>query len=154
LSKEATRALFVRHSKAETHHIEGGEVTKVLAAGRDTDGRVSVFESELPAGNEAPWHFHERDDEIFYIISGEVEFGVDDGEFVATSGDLVIAGPHVRRRFKALTDSRFLVINAPGGPSEGFIREIAQFKGGARPTPEDRQRFITEFGIHILPPPE
>jgi len=58
---------------------------------------VSIFDSFLPRGNEASWHYHEIDDEIFYIVSGKVEFGVAEDEFIASAGDLVIAGPDVPR---------------------------------------------------------
>ena len=135
---------------SEKYGLDGGEVTSILASGKDTDNRVSIFDSVLPKGNEAPWHYHEIDDEIFYIISGEVEFGVEKEEFVANSGDLVIAGPNVPRRFKALQDSRFLVINAPSGPSEGFIRDISNFTQDNPPTASDRQNFIDKYKIHII----
>jgi quercetin dioxygenase-like cupin family protein len=140
----------IQAAKAESHVLDRGERTSILATALETDGRVSIFDSFLPAGNEAPWHYHEVDDEIFYIVSGEVEFGVDEEEFVAVPGDLVIAGPYVPRRFKALADSRFLVVNAPGGPSEGFIRDIAQFKDGKIPSEEDKRRFVELYKIHVL----
>ena len=128
----------------------GGESTTILASGKDTGDRVTIFDSVLPKGNEAPWHYHEIDDEIFYIISGEIEFSVDKEEFIAKTGDLVIAGPNVKRRFKALQDSRLLVINTPSGPSEGFIRDIAKFPQGYSPTESDRQEFIDKYKIHLI----
>ncbi|WP_420794541.1 cupin domain-containing protein [Thalassomonas actiniarum] len=106
--------------------------------------------SQLPKGNGAPWHYHELDDEIFYIISGEVEFGVDKEEFIAGPGDLVIAGPDVPRRFKALSDSKLLVINTPSGPAEGFIREISEFGDSNPPTQADKARFVEQYKIHLL----
>ncbi|MEH6346016.1 MAG: cupin domain-containing protein [Bermanella sp.] len=135
---------------AEKYGIDGGEVTSILASGKDTANRVSIFDSVLPKGNDAPWHYHEIDDEIFYIISGEMEFGVDNEEFIANQGDLVIAGPNVPRRFKALQDCRILVINAPSGPSEGFIRDISKFTQDNPPTEKDRQEFIEKYKIHIV----
>ena len=135
---------------SEKYELDGGEVTSILVSGKDTDNQVSIFDSVLPKGNEAPWHYHEIDDEIFYIISGEVEFGVDKEEFVAKSGDLVIAGPNVPRRFKALQDSKVLVINTPSGPSEGFIRDISKFSQDKPPTESDRKEFVDKYKIHIL----
>ena len=135
---------------SEKYGLKGGEVTSILASGKDTDNRVSIFDSILPKGNEAPWHYHEIDDEIFYIISGEIEFGVDKEEFVANLGDLVIVGPNVQRRFKALNDSRVLVINAPSGPSEGFIRDISKFTKDNPPTEKDRTEFAEKYKIHIV----
>ena len=144
------RYKHVRSGSAEKYQLAGSESTSILATGMDTDNRVSIFDSLLPQGNQAPWHYHEIDDEILYIISGEVEFGVDKEEFTAVPGDLVIVGPMVPRRFKALTDTRVLIINAPSGPSEGFMRDIANFGEGNPPTAADRDRFVEEYKIHIL----
>ncbi|CCQ12222.1 Cupin 2, conserved barrel domain protein [Pseudoalteromonas luteoviolacea B = ATCC 29581] len=144
------RYKHVKASNAERHYLDQGEITSILASGADTDHRVSIFDSKLPKGNEAPWHFHELDDEIFYLISGEIEFGVENEEFVAKAGDLVIAGPNVKRRFKAIKDSHLLVINTPSGPSEGFIRDISKFTNDNPPTELDRQAFIEKYKIHIV----
>ncbi len=144
------RYKHVRAGAAEVHKIEGGETTKILASGQDTDDRVSIFDSNLPKGNEAPWHYHEIDDEIFYVVSGEVEFGVHQDQFVATAGDLVIAGPNVPRRFKSLTDSHLLIVNAPSGPSEGFIRDIAKYSDGEVPSELDKKKFVEKYKIHIM----
>ena len=143
------RYLHVPAESAETHRIEGGETTKILATASETDGRVSVFDSNLPGGNEAPLHYHEIDEEIFYIVSGEVEFQVAQEQFIARQGDLVIAGTNIPRSFKALVDSHVIVINSPAGPSEGFIREIAKIPATG-PTDEDKARFIDRYKIHIV----
>ena len=140
----------IRAGTAEKHDMKGGESLSILATGADTDSRVSIFDSELPKGNGAPWHYHEIDDEIFYIISGEIEFGVAEEQFVAQSGDLVLAGPGVPRRFTALVNSRLLVINSPSGPSEGFIREVFGFPEDYIPSAEDNSRFIEKYKIHLI----
>ncbi|WP_281561358.1 cupin domain-containing protein [Thalassomonas sp. RHCl1] len=144
------RYKHVRAGSAEQYGVNGGEMTAILATGKDTDNRVTIFDSQLPKGHGAPWHYHELDDEIFYIISGEVEFGVDKKEFIAGPGDLVIAGPDVPRRFKALSDSKLLVINTPSGPAEGFIREISEFGDSNPPSQADKARFIEQYKIHLL----
>jgi quercetin dioxygenase-like cupin family protein len=115
------RYKHVKAGSSEQYRLAGGEITSILATGLDTDNRVSVFDNKLPKGNEALWHYHEIDDEIFYIISGEIKFGVEEENFLTSYGDLVIAGPNVKRRFKAISDSHLLVINTPSGPSENFI---------------------------------
>ena len=142
------RYKHVRPTEAEKYSQDGGETMVFLATADDTDGRVSIYDSVLPEGNSAPWHYHEIDDEIFYVVSGEVEFGVADKTLIATAGDLVIAGPKVRRRFKALVDSRMVVVNVPGGPSEGFLRDIASLENP--PSEADRKRFVEQYKIHIV----
>ncbi|MEM7055784.1 MAG: hypothetical protein AAF392_02790 [Bacteroidota bacterium] len=84
--------------------------------------------------------------------SDKVEFGVEQKKFIAKAGDLVIAGPYVKRRFKALKDSHLLVINSPSGPSEGFIREVTNSPKGYIPNENDKQRFIEKYKIHIVAP--
>lgn len=139
---------FVRGADAERHGADASERSIFLATAAETDGRVSIFDSRLPAGRGAPWHYHERDDEIFYVISGRVEFGVDEHVVVAGPGDLVIAGPLVRRRFTALEDSHLVVVNAPGGPAEGFLRDLDSLPGPM--TDVDRARFVERYGVHVL----
>ena len=150
LPGDTMRYKHVRSGSSEQYGLSGGEMTTILATGKDTDNRVSIFDSRLPEGHGAPWHYHEIDDEIFYIISGKVEFGVDREAFIAHPGDLVIAGPNVPRRFKALADSKVLVINTPSGPAEGFIREISDFSAATPPSEADKARFIELYKIHLL----
>lgn len=142
------RYKFVKGENAETYTAAGGEKTVFLATGEDTENRVSIYDSKLLKGNGAPWHYHEIDDEIFYVISGSVEFGILEETVIANSGDMVIAGPFVRRKFRALEDSHLVVVNAPGGPSEGFLREIVNIAG--MPSEQDKKRFIEKYGIHVL----
>lgn len=142
------RYKFVRSQDAETYSQTSGETNVFLATGADTDGRVSIYDSRLKAGNGAPLHYHVVDDEIFYIISGRVEFGIDAEVVVALPGDLVIAGPGVPRRFRALEDSHMLVVNAPGGPSERFLRDVMTLDQPVTET--DRERFAKDYGIHVV----
>ena len=62
----------------------------------------------------------------------------------------MIAGPNVRRRFKALEDSHLLVINTPSGPSEGFIRDISTFNESNPSSEKDKKYFIEQYKIHII----
>lgn len=144
------RYKHVKSNDALAFTVAGGEITKILATGNDTDKKVSIFDSKLPRGSFAPMHYHDFDDEVFYIISGKVQFGVEDQEFEANSGDLVIAGPNVRRRFKALEDTHMLVINAPGGYAEGFMRELSIFEDDYILTEEDKDLFCSRYGIHFV----
>ncbi|MDP4489499.1 cupin domain-containing protein [Pseudoalteromonas piscicida] len=143
------RYKYIKANSAETHRLVGGEITSLLVTGEDTNNRVSIFDSLIPQGNAAPWHYHEIDDEIFYIIHGSIEFGVENEVITAGKGDLLVAGPNVKRRFKALTDSHLLVINLPSGPSENFIRDIARLSDGTALSKQDRLKFAKKYKIHF-----
>src|SRR5215813_7580639 len=43
------------------------------ATGGDTAGSFSLWEAVVPPGAGAPPHTHEREDESFYVLSGELE---------------------------------------------------------------------------------
>ena len=64
-----------------------GEQITVLASGAQT-GTYEIFLQAGPEGSGPPPHNHPWD-EAFYVIRGEVAFGVGDVESVAISGTLV-----------------------------------------------------------------
>ena len=65
-NKDTKRWKFVRAADAEHYDNTGGEKLSILATAVDTAGRVSIYDSKLPEGNAAPWHYHDIDDETFW----------------------------------------------------------------------------------------
>jgi quercetin dioxygenase-like cupin family protein len=149
-NKDIKVAKFVKSEDAEVLNIEGGETCTILLEAKDTNGIISVFDSILPKGNFAPNHMHEIDAELFYVIKGEIEFEIDGNKIIGKEGDCAIAGQFVPRAFKALTDSRLLVFNVPGGPSEHQMRHLALLKAGEIPSQEWIEKIPTVFKMHIL----
>ncbi|MBC8339003.1 MAG: cupin domain-containing protein [Alphaproteobacteria bacterium] len=66
--------------------IVGEEIT-VLASGAQTGG-YEIFLQAGPAGSGPPPHSHPWD-ESFYVIKGEIAFGMDGSETIAPPGTLV-----------------------------------------------------------------
>ncbi|KRB40571.1 MAG: cupin domain-containing protein [Pseudomonadota bacterium] len=64
-----------------------GEQLTVLASGAQT-GSYEVFHQVGPEGSGPPPHNHPWD-EAFYVIKGEIAFGVGDRELVAQAGTFV-----------------------------------------------------------------
>src|ERR1019366_2126280 len=64
-----------------------GEQITVLASGAQT-GSYEIFHQAGPEGSGPPPHSHPWD-EAFYVIRGEIAFGVADKELVARAGTLV-----------------------------------------------------------------
>lgn len=64
-----------------------GEQITVLASGAQT-GSYEIFHQAGPEGSGPPPHSHPWD-EAFYVIRGEIAFGVDDRDLVARPGTLV-----------------------------------------------------------------
>src|SRR5262249_31664129 len=89
---------------------------KVMA--NDTGQQFSVWESHVPPGAGAPAHTHAREDEAFYVLSGEVTFEVEgaaDRLRLGPGGFLF--GPRNRRhgyRNTGTVLARLLVLAMPG----------------------------------------
>ena len=136
----------VTRETAEIYEIPGREVTYFLATAAETDGKVTVMDSYFPKGSGVPWHSHSIDEELFLVITGTYQVGVGDEEFELGPGDMATAGVGVPRCFWATSDdARMIIINAPGGPAEGFIRYMQTLT--ERPDEAVFKRCKEEFGV-------
>jgi quercetin dioxygenase-like cupin family protein len=68
-----------------------GEQITVLASGSQTGG-YEIFRQAGPEGSGPPPHCHPWD-ESFYVVKGDIAFGVGDKDMVAEPGTLVDRGP-------------------------------------------------------------
>jgi quercetin dioxygenase-like cupin family protein len=127
-----------------------GEVEILVKASADsTGGTLTVFEEDQPV--DTPLHFHEHEDELFYVLEGEHVFQVGEREHRAGPGDLVFAPrgvPHSQRRVVA-RQGRTLVLTSPGG-LEGFFRELAEADRDGSLGPEAYARASERYGITWL----
>jgi mannose-6-phosphate isomerase-like protein (cupin superfamily) len=57
------------------------------ASHRSTGGALSVFETTIEAG--PPLHVHDREDECFYVLSGELSIRCGGDAFDAPAGSFV-----------------------------------------------------------------
>ena len=49
-----------------------GSLMTFLATGEDSHGQFALIEAVARKGNVPPAHIHHREDEIFYVLEGEV----------------------------------------------------------------------------------
>ncbi|MBA2331316.1 MAG: cupin domain-containing protein [Actinobacteria bacterium] len=64
-----------------------------------------------------PRHAHPAEDDAFYILDGELTFGVEGEELVAGAGTFVLVPPSVEHTFANRGDAvvRMLNVHAPSG---------------------------------------
>jgi mannose-6-phosphate isomerase-like protein (cupin superfamily) len=62
-------------------------------------------------------HVHEDEDDVFYVLDGELTFLLDEGDVAAPTGTFVLVPPRVRHTFRNALDrpTRVLNIHAPAG---------------------------------------
>jgi quercetin dioxygenase-like cupin family protein len=104
---------------------------RVLLRSEQTEGRVSVVESTMPAGAKGPpLHTHEFD-EAFYVLEGELTVQVRQELRKVSAGELAFAlgsMPH-RLANRSAASARFLIICTPAGFEREFARRIAAQAG-------------------------
>ena len=76
---------------------------------------LSVIQERMPPGTEEVYHYHEKAQQVFYILSGTASFDIDGVQIEAKHGDSihVMPGKHHKIKNESAADLHFLVISAP-----------------------------------------
>lgn len=62
-------------------------------------------------GEEVPWHNHENEDELFYIIEGKLLFEIEDQEsFTMNKGDLFVVKKGVHHRVSSEKECLIMLV--------------------------------------------
>ncbi len=142
-------------SSLESIAISGGLYT-FLATGEDTYGQYALFDFLVPPQAGPPPHIHTREDEVFYVVEGEINFQVGNQVFTGTAGDFI---PYTRGQVHAFKNlgiepARMLVIAAPAG-LENFFREAGQPASDPSNIPLDNIPKLVavapNFGLELYP---
>jgi mannose-6-phosphate isomerase-like protein (cupin superfamily) len=127
--KRKTHAKSSSTAKPQAQHIQGivrRENAEHYRWGNDCDAwhlvrdeHLSVIEEMMPTGAAEVRHHHERAQQFFYVLSGELLLEIE-GELTlvhAGSGIRILPGTRHLVRNPSSTAARFLVISQP--PSRG-----------------------------------
>ena len=111
-----------RRSLEESVWYSGWLLT-FLATGQDTRGQFALMEQVARKANVPPPHIHHREDEMFYVLEGEMTFSVGDRTIKALPGTMVFLPRDVVHSFVIESEQvRILVLLTPAG-LEGFFKE-------------------------------
>ncbi len=110
---------------------------------------ASLTEWEALPGFDTGLHVHERLEETWYVLNGELEFRIGDEILTAGAGATVFVPPHVPHAFANRGDAnaRFLLTLAPPG-HDRYFDELAEILATAGPPDSEaiadlRQRYDT-----------
>ena len=83
------------------------------------DGALSVIEEFMPPGAAEVRHHHERAQQFFYVLAGEVMIEIEGAKMLVPAGSGIRVSPGKRHQIRNPSSSaaRFLVISQP--PSHG-----------------------------------
>ena len=137
-------------------------LTIIRASGEVTDHRLALLEQTAPSGHAPPPHKHQREDEWFYVLDGELTFWLDGDRMVGGPGSLAFLPKGIPHGF-AVTSSdpaRFLIGASPSG-FDSFVRAVGTRAesatlppaGHPMPSPDELGQLAAEHGIELLGPP-
>jgi quercetin dioxygenase-like cupin family protein len=158
LSNTTIRPAFLQHGQGQAIWFGTTHMT-VKANSESTGNSLTAIEVVSPPGGCAPWHVHHREDEIFYVLEGDVLFKCDDELFQASAGAFVFLPRDIPHSYKTLgeTHARWLLLTTPAG-AEGFFLEagVPADEGGVGAQPLDPRQLAAiaaKYGLEILGPP-
>src|SRR5262245_788629 len=89
-----------------------GDAYRVLVTGDQSAGTFLAAEILVRPGGGPPPHMHEREDETFFVLEGEIQFTIDGKVIVAGEGSCVFAPRHVPHAYRNVSSRlvRVLVV--------------------------------------------
>ncbi|WP_156755613.1 quercetin 2,3-dioxygenase [Actinokineospora pegani] len=114
-----------------------GNVYTTKASTESTNGAISILESSILPGSGPPLHVHTREDEAFYILSGQLTFTIADNEYAAKAGDFLFVPRGTPHRFENATThvAHTIFIYTPAG-FEKFFQEAGDSAVPGLPIPK------------------
>ena len=102
-----------------------GWLMTFLATGEETRGQFALIEAVGRKGNVPPPHIHHNEDEIFYVLEGEIAASVNGRTIKVTPGTMVFLPRDVRHSFTIESEQvRMLQLLTPAG-LEGWFKEFS-----------------------------
>jgi quercetin dioxygenase-like cupin family protein len=93
-----------------------GMLVSEMAGTADNNGAFDLNVFRARPGTEPPPHVHSREDEFFYILSGEMRFYVDGEVFTVTAGECMFLPRQKPHAFLiAAKETHGILLIAPGG---------------------------------------
>ena len=124
--------------------------------GAASGGGLSLAEVRVRSGGEPPLHVHAREDEVFYVLEGEVTFMRGVEQIEAGPGACVLLPRGIQHGFAMRTETaRMLVMTTPAGLEDAFRALSEPAPAGALPSapqgppdPAKAEALSAEFARH------
>ena len=103
-----------------------GALSQVRVSGVQTGGAFALADHFARRGNASPVHVHDRDDETFFVLDGELRVLVGEEEHTAGPGTVAVLPRRLSHAYVVTSaTARFLTLHAPAG-FEQFAAEVGQ----------------------------
>lgn len=126
------------------------------ATGAETAGSFSLWEAVFPPGAGAPPHTHTREDEAFYVLSGELLIECEDepAPHRLGPGGFFFGARDRRHAVRNVGDqpTRVLILSAPCVGLDRMFAELDAATAKGMPGIGELAAIAAKFGVTIEPP--
>jgi len=138
-------------SPGEGRDFGDGLLCRITSA--STGGAYCAFEQRLAPGQGVPLHVHSREDEVYYILEGQLDMQCGQRSFTAEAGAMVVIPRGIPHAFHnpAETPIRFLNLFIPGG-FDDFVAELNQLLPEDAADEDKRNVIRRKYGVEFLSP--
>ena len=118
-----------------------------------TGGAYCAFEVVTLPGQGVPPHVHSREDELYYILEGQLEIQCGQRRFQVEAGAMAVLPRGIPHAFRNTADtlSRALTVFIPGGFDE-FVAELRQLPPEDAADEKKRDVIREKYGIRLVRP--
>ncbi len=140
---------IVRKAQGQKLNVIGDQMS-VKLTGKDTGGQYALVEQYNDPGVGIPPHVHEKEDEVFKLIEGEVEFSLEGKTHLLKAGDMIYCPRGVPHTWKVV-GTRKAKVDLGFFPSgmEVMFEELAQLPQGP-PDLEVVAKICGRYGISFI----
>ena len=134
----------------EKLNIAGSPISHKVKS-KDTNGVFSVMEFVTPPGKGVALHVHEREDELVYLLEGEIEVMLGDQKMKAVPGVMALLPRGIPHGFTNVGNkpSRLLDTILPGQFDNYFVELAGLFTRG-EPSQEQNDALSRKYRIKYL----
>ncbi len=159
METEKRAVVHVPPDDGRSLHLSGDTYT-FKAVSEDTGGPLVLLDALVPPRGGPSPHINHAEDELFWLLEGELEFLTDGRTFVANAGSFVYVPNGTTHRFKNVgtRTTRMLAAFMPAG-IEGMFFEVGRpATEGSSPSPPDQEQIekllaaAPRYNVEILPP--
>ncbi len=121
--------------------LQGGVGVVFKVPGSLTSGQLAIVEHPVPVDALVVPHSHTREDELSYVLEGEIGVMIGDHEFIAPTGSYVFKPRGIPHAFwnNGAVPARLIELIFPSGLEEAF-REMSTLSIDRAMAGQDRER--------------
>ena len=122
----AAVSIIRNEGEGERLWFYGGGVHTWKASAEETDGAFILFEDLVTQGKTTPLHVHANEDEVLYVLDGEILVHVDGSDHRVGARGVAVAPRGAPHAFLVTSPTaRLLTLQTPGS-AEGFFRGASE----------------------------